>query len=664
MSEKRLSRRSFLQFSAVTALGAALAACAQPTAAPTVAPTTAPAQPTTAPAQPTTAPAQPTPTPAGPQYKEAPMLAEQVKAGKLPPVEQRLPAEPRVIEPIERIGKYGGDMRLGTTGMADGAWFTRNITYENLVHWNVEWTDVIPNVCKSWEVEDGGKTFIFNLRKGMKWSDGEPFTADDVTFWYEEASNKELNPTFSKTWSTAGDPVVVTKIDDYTVKFAYTKPYGLFLQRLACPGGNLYSPRHYRKKFFPAYADKDFLATKVKEAGVSNWFEAYGNWMDHRVFPEQPVIWGWVYTSKLADVTTFICPRNPYYWKVDPEGNQLPYIDRQVYAVAGDTQSIVMMAMAGEISFQDRHIASAANKPVFLENAQKADIRFVNTVGSSMNSCTIALNLTDNDPVLRELFQMKDFRIALSHAINRQEIIDIVHLGLNEPWQWAPRPGTPFYDEEMAKQYTEYDPAKANEILDKILPKRDSEGYRLRQDGQPLGIVIETSGARDDIEMVTEYWNAVGIRTTNKPMDRALFYTRKDANEHSCAVWGGDGGVDVILEPRWYFPYSTESLYAERWVQWYQSNGQAGEEPPAPTKKQMELYDELLVTPDTQKQIELMKEILKIAKEQFYGIGISLPAPGYAVVKNKFRNVPEEYWSSWLYPNPGPMNPCQFFWDV
>ncbi|NLS77923.1 MAG: ABC transporter substrate-binding protein [Chloroflexi bacterium] len=665
MSTERLTRRDFLRWTTLTAVGVAAAACAKP-AEPVAQPTTAPAQPTAAPAQPTAAPAKPTDTPAPvAKFSEAPALAEQVKAGKLPPVDERLPEDPRVVTPIEKVGKYGGEWRMGTLGTADNAIFTRNTWYEGMLRWNVEWTEVVPGVVKSWEVGADGKEFTWNLRKGMKWSDGAPFTAEDMAFWFEKLTNTELNPVFSKTLSTGSDPMQFTKIDDYTIKYTFKAPYGLLLQRMACPSSEWFSPKHYEKQFYPAYADKDALAAKVKAAGVDNWFQAYGAWIDPKLNPEQPVVYAWLGTSKLGDGTQWICQRNPYFYCVDTEGNQLPYIDRQVYAVAADAAAIGMMALAGELAYQDRHVATLANKPLFMENAQKIDIRFVDTQGSSMNACTIALNWTHKDPALRELIQNKDFRIALSVAINRQEIIDIIGLGIGEPWQWAPLRQSPLFNETLAKQYTEYDPAKANQLLDGIVPKKDAEGMRLRPDGQQLGFVMENSNINSDmLDMVVKYWKDVGIRCLNKLEDRSLLYERKRANECDIAIWGGDGGMDVILEPRWYFPYSEESNYAMDWVHWYTSAGKEGSEPIEPAKKQMELYDKLLITPDLEDQNDIMREILKIAEEQFWGIGLYVGGPGYAIVKNKFRNVPQKYWGSWLYPNPGPLNPCQFFWDA
>jgi len=190
----------------------------------------------------------------------------------------------------------------------------------------------------------------------------------------------------------------------------------------------------------------------------------------------------------------------------------------------------------------------------------------------------------------------------------------------------------------------------------------------LRPDGDPLGIVAEVTAGQqnriDSMELIKGYWADVGIRITVKTEDRSLFYERKDAWEHDLSVWGGDGGMDVVLEPRWYFPYSGESLYATGWAAWYTSGGAQGVEPPEAAKQQMELYDELKATVGTEAQNELMTEILNMAQEQFWVMGTFLGGPGYEVCKNTFRNVEEPNLGSWLYPNPGPQNPAQYYWEA
>jgi peptide/nickel transport system substrate-binding protein len=368
-----------------------------------------------------------------------------------------------------------------------------------------------------------------------------------------------------------------------------------------------------------------------------------------------------------ADATQVTAVRNPYYWKVDPEGNQYPYIDNVQFFV-GEVETLVLRALNGDISFQDRHIASLANKAVFFDSQEAGGYHFFETIPSSMNTTVIALNLTHLDPVKREIFQNKEFRIGLSHAIDRQALIDLIYVGQGEPYQLAPRPTSPFYHEQLARQYTEYDVDLANQHLDAAgYTESDADGFRLGPDGNRISFTIDTtaalnSEAADLLEQVIGYWADVGVEAQLNVIDRTLLYERKAANQQDSVIWGGDGGLDVILEPRWYFPYSNESNYAEAWQYWYNNpDDPRAEEPSAAAQRQMELYDEIKATADPDRQAELMNEILDIAAEEFYAIGINLTPPGYGIQKNNFFNVPASFPGAWLYPNPAPVNTFQFF---
>jgi peptide/nickel transport system substrate-binding protein len=451
----------------------------------------------------------------------------------------------------------------------------------------------------------------------------------------------------------------------------------MVLLRNATPDGEgpVSMQAEYCKQFHKSYADPAKLEALIKENKQDNWIKLFqtkcsnvpgtpinARWQNI----DLPVITPWLLTAPSATKDPAKAARNPYYWKVDPEGNQLPYLDGIFYDYVEDANVLALKAAAGEIDMMDRHIATNQNKPVFVDNMKKGDYGFFETIPSGMNNMIISFNLTHKDKQLREIFQNPDFRKGVSHAINRKELIDVVWVGQGEPWQLAPRPTSPFYNETLAKQYTEFDVKKANEYLDKVLPKKDANGMRLMPDGKPLSIVWEIANTRTDTvaaaPIVQKYLKAVGIDMQPKVEDRALMYTRKDANEFDAMDWGGDGGLDVVLEPRWYFPYSQESQFGELWQYWYNKDSR-GEEPPAAVKKQMELYDQLKASGDPKKQDELMKEILKIAQEQFYAIGIALPVNGYGIVKNNFKNVPKVMPGSWLYPNPGPTNPEQYYFD-
>lgn len=603
-------------------------------------------------------------------YSEAPQLAQLVEAGQLPPVEERLPVEPMVVPVIDRIGQYGGDWRMGMLGPADTSQVYMTAWYDQLVRWNLDWTGVEPNIAKSWDVNEDATEYIFTLREGMKWSDGKPFTSADILFWAEDvAGNPQLSPAGQPSWMQVdGQPATFTAPDDYTVVVAFPAPNALFLQRLASPGGEALTSiqSDYASQFHINYNEQaDELA---REQGFADWVELFQNkvlgWEARIDDPELPTLTAWMLVTPLGQ--RLVLERNPYYWKVDPEGNQLPYLDRVLYPLIEDPEVLLLQALGGDVDFMVRHIGEAANRPILFDTMERGNYRLYDMPPSHMNTQVIFLNLAHRDPVLREIFQNKLFRQALSVAIDREEIIDLIHVGQTEPWQAAPRPESEFYDEEMAKQFTQHDPEQANAWLDELGYSRGSDGWRLGPDGQPITFVIEVLNGfpawADQAEMVAQYWQEVGVRANVRVVERSLLYTRKGNNDHDVIVWGGDGGLDVLLEPRSYFPFSTESNQGIPWAIWYiDPNNPLAEEPPAKIKMQMELYDHIKVTPDPQQQAEAMREILQIAKEEFYVMGVALSPDAFGIVKNDFHNVPETMFFSWLWPRPGPAYPEQFF---
>jgi peptide/nickel transport system substrate-binding protein len=664
----RLTRREFLKIGGGLAAATALAACA-PTTTATPAPTTAPAA--TQPPAATAAPAS--------KYKEAPMLAELVKAGKLPAVDKRLPDSPLVLKPIEKIGKYGGTWRTALKGAGDNAWLTRTIGYDYLVRWNREWTEIVPGLAESWSASADASEYTFKLRKGVKWSDGKPFTATDVVFWATDVlNNKELTAAPGVQYTAGGKPLTATKVDDYTVVIKFSVPQGLFMQQIASDTNGPDMVRfqaEYCKQFHKTYADPAKLDALIKEAKVETWIQLFqtkvqtppGSSMDTRWSNlELPVLSAWVITAPYLAKDPVKAVRNPYYWKVDTEGNQLPYIDNIFYDFIEDIQVMALKGAAGEIDMMDRSLNTLANKTIFVDNAAKANIGFFDEIPASMNVMMINFNLTVKDPQKNKIFNDINFRIGASYAINRKEMIDVLWVSQSEPYQGAPRPTSPFYNEKLAKQYTEFDVAKANEYLDKVLPKKDSDGFRLMPDGKRLSVNFEiANNTKEWTEagpMLQKYWKAVGLDIQAKVEDRALMYTHKDANEGEMYCWGGDGGLDCVMEPRWYMPYSGESQFGVGWY-YYWIKDARGVEPPEAPKKQQALYDQMKATGDAAKQNDLMKQILQIAQEQFYTIGIGLAPKGYGIVKKNFKNVPTSMPSAWNYPNPAPMDPPQFFFD-
>ncbi len=611
-------------------------------------------------------------------YSEAPALAALVSGGELPPVAERLPKEPMVVTPTE-IGVYGGTWRRTKTAQ-DWANLHRTIVYESLVRWNPEYTEVIPNVAKGWEFSKDSREVTFFLREGHKWSDGDDFNVDDIQFWYEAvASNVNLNPRGLSYMSRGGEMAKFERIDDYSFKFIFKEPAGLFLEQLAHPDsrGMTYFPEHYFKQFHPNYsADVD---AKVAAAGVENWeqlfFQVAGGdlWNGNRFQPGVPALDPWVSVTPFSgNNTQLVMERNPYYFKVDPQGQQYPYIDSVNFSVIEDVQTMVLMAAAGDIDVQWRHINSPDNRAFFTDNAERGNYKLFQLVPTFNNEVVVHLNQTVDDPILRKAFQNKDFRIGLSHAINRQEIIDLLYFGLGQPHQAAPLPASPYYDEEFSKQYTEYDVELANQFLDKAgYSERNSQGQRVGSDGQPITIVIvyltdlqwPTNGPQVS-QMIADYWKAVGVNAVARGITSTAAGDLQSTNKLTALVWHGFGGIQPATEPTLYVPVNPpESRWGFGWAQWYDGGTHPASVEPTNEGllRQFELYDQLLGTTDAENQKAIVKEILDIAKEEFWVMGITTPIPSYGIAKNNVGNVPDSIPLSWEYPTQAPTNPFTYF---
>ena len=607
--------------------------------------------------------------------QEAPALGALVKEGKLPPLAQRLPATPRVLTPVEEVGQYGGVWRTGMRGGADKSWLLRIVGYEPLVAWDREWTGkVIPNVAESFSANKAGDEFTFKLRGGMKWSDGKPFGVDDIGFFVNDVMhNKDLMRNAPPWFTLEGKPPTFTKVDALTFKLKFQGPYGMFLSQLARVQGEHWTmmAKHYCSQFMPKYNNN--AEADAKAQGLGSWqelfikqcgldVEAQERWTN----PARPTIEAWrIVQPYIGGATVVTFERNPYYWKVDTAGNQLPYIDSLRLDVGSDLEALVLKAANGEIDYQDRHISRVSNKAMFVENEKRGNYRLIDIPNADFNTVPIAFNLTSKDPVKREIFNNKNFRIALSHAIDRQAIIDAVFIGQGEPWGGGPRKESPFYHERLAKQYLTYDVKKANELLDQAGYKKNAQGQRLGPDAKPIRFNFPVVGVLGDfvkpLEMVREFWKVVGIDMQLQQIDRTAFYEMKGKNDHDVGTWLATAGMaDGLFDPRWYFPYSDESLFAVPWGNWYAGIGTMKEEPPAAAKEQMQIYDKVKRESDPAKRAVLMKQIMEIAADQFYVIGISTAPNLYAVTKNNFRNVAPHF-SSWMYPSPGPVDPSQFF---
>jgi peptide/nickel transport system substrate-binding protein len=671
-----MQRRTHLLrlFVSLFVLAAFLVSCAPPTQEAVTVQSTATTAPTQAVVSVATATLAPTlPPPA--KYKEAPELAALVEKGQLPPVEERLPENPKVVQPAESIGQYGGVLRRLAKPSADGAMFTRTVLYTSLVTWTTDWTGIQPDVAESFEVSEDASTYTFHLRKGMKWSDGDDYTSEDIRYWWEDViMNDELTPAKPGWLKVNGELPTVTFPDDYTVVFQWKTANGLFLSRLATPDGLelVRVPSHWAKQFHTKYGDKAQIEKWQKDGQYETWRDFYNyKATGDSVIREagRPSINPWFVTSGyVGGATQVVFERNPYFWKVDTDGQQLPYINRNVFRLIDSVDAMVPMALNGEVDQQDRHIATDPNKPLFVDNATKGGYRFFKTYSGSLNRMSIMFNLNNPDPVKNEIFNNKDFRIGLSYAIDRQEIIDTVYVGVGEPWQTAPLQNSPFYDEELAKQYVQFDLAKAAEHLDKAGYTLNASGKRIGPDGKPISFIVEVIDTNpqwiDMLNMISKYWAAVGIDMQPKVLERSIFYANKDALLHDAGVWSTSGFLaEVLLDPRYFIPYSNESIWAVCWANWY-NGAPAGKdcEPPAVVKESLDLYKAINATADVEEQISLGKQMIDIAKENFWSIGVASAPDAYGIVKTNLKNF-IDHPGGWLYPNPAPTMPETWYYD-
>jgi peptide/nickel transport system substrate-binding protein len=619
--------------------------------------------------------------------KEAPQLAEQVKAGKLPAVADRVGRDPLVIKPLHEIGRYGGMWRGGFTGPAD-FWNGYRCCSgpDHLLFWDYTGDKVTPNIARGYEMQDGGRTLVLHLRRGMKWSDGKPFTADDFVFWFEDVyRNKDLVPTPSAAMAINGKQGVIEKVDASTVKFKFPEPYFMLPDVLAgstdlggqawrgAVGLGVYAPAHYLKQFHPKYVGQAELDKKVKDAKFDSWVRMFLYKNDWSLNPELPVITPWKTVTPI-NTPTWTLERNPYSVFVDTAGNQLPYIDRVVLTLAENLEVINLRAIAGEYDFQARHL-DLAKVPVFIENQQKGGYKLHLDPGDYGGDMIIKFNLSyEADPEIAKWMNTADFRRALSLGIDRDQINETFWLGTGTPSSVVPADNNKYNPgPEYRKLWATLDVKKANEMLDAAgLSKKDPEGYRLRTDGKGrLRIEIMTLGGQflqftQIAEMIREQWKKIGIDLTVQEVERSLALKRTAANEQQLGAWNNDGSEHLFTFPLHVFPFEIASVASSGplYARWFQSAGAQGKEPPARMKELMEKFKRAYGVPEKER-IQLGKEVWKIAAEEVFIIGVIGMGPasmGVRVVKTTMGNIPSRQYNSPDGKTPTISRPVTFFW--
>jgi peptide/nickel transport system substrate-binding protein len=601
------------------------------------------------------------------EYKQAPMFDPLVASGALAAVEERLPKTPLVFETLGSIGEYGGTLRRAILGGGDQHNLIRVIGHENLVRWSADWTEIKPNIAESWDVSDDATTFTFHLREGMKWSDGAPFTADDIMYWYEVFSDERLTPSKNAIYVGPEGPVKLAKIDDVTVEFKFDSPNGLFIPNLAYGFGYypVNYPKHYLSQFHEKYNPDGIQALIDAEPAAADWvslFTLKAGEMHTPAFwqnPDRPTLHPWKLQNAYGSSERVIAERNPYFWKVDAEGQQLPYFDRITWDQVEDPETILLKAFNGEIDYMNRHLGRPANRAVLTDNMERGKYHFFDTNDLPSNGAILMLNLNNPDPVKNKIVNTKVFRIGLSHAVNRQDIIDLIYFGSGRAAQTAPQPVSPLYNERMATQFIEYDPDLANEYLDKVLPEKDGEGFRLDPDGKRFTLVFLTAdvfGAQfpDVMELVASYARDVGLDIQIRVSDRARLQEIASAAEHDAYIWNCAGGQsDAYTSPECYLPFGSAVFWAPEWAKWGVDHT-TGIEPPAEIKALFDQYDLVKAAATAEDREVAMEQLLELSADQLLTIGLVQSDPAFGVARDNVKNYPDPLPISgqlW-YPSP------------
>jgi len=460
------------------------------------------------------------------------------------------------------------------------------------------------------------------------------------------------------------------------VQFAYDRPATLFLSEVANQDGPdllyaMFLPEHYLKKFHPAYVAKEELDRLVQAGSFKSWTELFFSRATPAQNPERPTMAAWVPVSRVSD-PVFTIRRNPYYVGVDKDGNQLPYIDEVRFTYFADQQALNLAAIAGDFDMQERHI-QMTNYPVLKEQERTGKYRVLTWPTFGGSDAVIALNATYTaDPEIGKLMATKDFRVALSYAINRDEIKESVFLGLGEARQPVAAPWHPYFPgKEWATKYTEFDRDRANKMLDALgLTKRDPQGIRLMANGKPATIeisVVPAFGAWPDVaQLVAKDWETVGIKTIVQIRERALHFNMRPANQLMAEIWNEDTTA---------FPFTGGSKFDPRngalsqltvgplYSRWLNTNGKEGVEPTEPIRRIMQLIDTARAS-GHDGQVQAAQELFRIWADNVYEIGTVGLTPmvqGVVVINTKMHNVPTTLGNDWPLRSPGNARTEQFF---
>jgi peptide/nickel transport system substrate-binding protein len=598
---------------------------------------------------------------AQPQVREVPYWSQEVASGELPPVTERIPEIPLVVDLEAKgrtFGTQGGTLRTLVSRSKDVRQMV-NYGYSRLVIYDRNY-DLVPDILRAVDIEDD-RRFTLHLRPGHRWSDGAPFTSADFEYWWKHVvNNEDITPTGPPAFmNVAGQWGTVSFPDPLTVVFEWPVPNPAFLPLLAqATPPFIYRPAHYLKQFHEDFADPDVLAKAIRKERVNSWAALHNRLDNPEKFdnPDLPTLQPWTNVSD-SDNSRQIFIRNPYYHRIDARGVQLPYIDTVEMSIVG-AGLVAAKANAGEVDLQARGLDFP--DIAMLRKGERDGSNYDTYLWSNGAASQIAIypNLNFRDPVWRDIMRDPRFRHALSLGIDRHIINRTLYFGLGLEGGMTVLPQSPLFEESDLDAWADMDIDRANALLDDMgLTERTPAGLRKLPDGRPMEFIIETAGERQEEEsalaIVTDTWRELGIRLIMRPLDRDILRNRLYAGQTMAAVWfGWDNGIPGPgTSPDYLAPTSQDFFAWPMWGQYYQTMGDSGEPPDlAPAKRLMELSEEWNLTQDRAERIAIWHEMLAIHAEQQYGIGILSQAPQPVVVSKRLNNVPRE--AIWAY-EPG-----------
>jgi len=598
-------------------------------------------------------------------YNEAPMLRVKVAAGELPSVEERLPDEPTVVKVVEEIGQYGGTLNVFAMDQTPWNDMTEGPERAGYLAVFTEDATIVGHLAKALELSEDQKSLTIYLREGTKWSDGPPFTVEDIVFMFEALHwNDNV-----ETWNDMPEVTRLKIIDDYTVRLEADEPSPLMLPKMVTFIGShwfMFHPKHYLEKWHIDYnPNANELA---EEEGCDSWWECfhYHYWWATLQDLNLPTLQAWIMKESTATYKVF--ERNPYYWAVDPAGNQLPYIDRIVsHIVSPEVYQMKVISGEADVAFCG---TSVSNYSLYKENEESGGYRVISIPGGGGADVGFGVNQNHSDPAIRKIYQDVRFRRALSLAINREEINEVSFFGMAVPRQATVLPSASYYKEEWGEAYAQYDPDKANSLLDEVgLTERDRDGFRIGPDGKALSLIIDVIAQwaeenMSSLELVTEYWGDIGVKVVVKPEEAGLWEERRDDPDHSifgapledaeevtnyterADAWDPGDSADMAWSPLWsvWFQAKREIAVGRKTLQDFAGGKLPGEEPPAEIKELGEWIEQRnRVEIGSEEYTELSQKIFDFHAEEVFMIGTVGMAPTLYIAKNNLGNVPEVY---------------------